>query len=116
MTTDAMRTEATAWLDRQLSSHGMPVGSCSGEPPFDWEQPATWAPAVQGVRAVYVSYYSDVALPGAVESVRSLAGLAVKHGVRRLMLLSGRGEDEAERRAGCTGIGAEWTLAAGEPR
>jgi uncharacterized protein YbjT (DUF2867 family) len=73
------------------------VGSRSGEPPFDWEDQATWAPALQNVGSVYVSYYPDLAVPGAVAAVRSFANLAVEAGVGRLVLLSGRGEPEAER-------------------
>jgi uncharacterized protein YbjT (DUF2867 family) len=83
----------------RLKARGIPVrvGSRSGEPPFDWEDRATWAPALNGVRAVYVSYYPDLAIPGAVEATRAFAELAVGSGVRRIALLSGRGEPEAER-------------------
>src|SRR5215218_11021654 len=73
------------------------VGSRSGQPPFDWENLDTWAPALEGVESVYVSYYPDIAIPGAPEAVRSFAELAVQSGVRRLVLLSGRGEEEAQR-------------------
>jgi uncharacterized protein YbjT (DUF2867 family) len=73
------------------------VGSRSGEPPFDWEDRSTWAPALEGARAVYISYYPDLAVPGAVEAARSLAEVALESGVRRQVLLSGRGEPEAER-------------------
>jgi uncharacterized protein YbjT (DUF2867 family) len=73
------------------------VGSRSGEPPFDWEDRPTWAPALEGARAVYISYYPDLAVPGAVEAARSLAEVALESGVRRQVLLSGRGEPEAER-------------------
>ena len=31
---------------------------------FDWEDRATWAPALDGVGSVYVSYYPDIAVPG----------------------------------------------------
>jgi uncharacterized protein YbjT (DUF2867 family) len=48
------------------------------------------------VRSVYISYYPDLAVPGAVEVVGSFANLAVKEGVPRLVLLAGRGEAEAE--------------------
>jgi uncharacterized protein YbjT (DUF2867 family) len=48
------------------------------------------------VRAAYISYYPDLALPGAVEAVGSFAQLAVDRGVQRLVLLAGRGEPEAE--------------------
>jgi uncharacterized protein YbjT (DUF2867 family) len=73
------------------------VGSRSGQPPFDWEDKATWERALRDVESVYVSYYPDLAVPGAVEAVRSFAEHAVGNGVRRLVLLSGRGEPEAER-------------------
>jgi uncharacterized protein YbjT (DUF2867 family) len=85
-------------VTERLSALGVPVriGSRSGEPPFDWEKPETWAPALRGVKSVYVSYYPDLAVPGAVEVVGSFARLAVKNGVPRLVLLAGRGEAEAE--------------------
>jgi uncharacterized protein YbjT (DUF2867 family) len=83
----------------RLQAQGMSVriGSRSGQPPFDWEDPETWAPAVQGVSSVYISYYPDLAVPGAVEATGSFARLAVEHGVPRLVLLAGRGEAEAEQ-------------------
>jgi len=71
-------------------------GSRSGTPPFDWERPETWSPALDGARAAYISYYPDLAAPGAVEAVGSFAELAVKRDVRRLVLLAGRGEPEGE--------------------
>jgi uncharacterized protein YbjT (DUF2867 family) len=82
----------------RLAERGLPtrVGSRSGEPPFDWENPDTWAPALEGVEATYVSYYPDIAIPDAVEAVRSFAKRAVESGVRRLVLLSGRGEEESQ--------------------
>jgi uncharacterized protein YbjT (DUF2867 family) len=84
---------------KRLIAQGVPtrVGSRSGEPPFDWEDRSTWAPVLEGVRSAYVSYYPDLALPGAVEAVGSFAELAVESGVPRLVLLAGRGEPEAER-------------------
>jgi uncharacterized protein YbjT (DUF2867 family) len=72
------------------------VGSRSGEPPFDWEDPSTWAHALDGVGSVYLTYYPDLAVPGAVEATRSFAELAVRSGAPRLALLSGRGEPVAE--------------------
>jgi uncharacterized protein YbjT (DUF2867 family) len=83
----------------RLTERGLPVrvGSRSGKPPFDWDDQATWAPALDGVGSVYLTYFPDLALPGAVEATRSFAELAVRSGVPRLVLLSGRGEPEAER-------------------
>jgi len=97
----------------RLAARDLPtrVGSRSGEPPFDWEEEATWAPALQNVESVYVSYYPDLAVPGAVEAVRSFAELAVESGVRRLVVLSGRGEPEAERaEAAVRDSGADLTI------
>jgi uncharacterized protein YbjT (DUF2867 family) len=73
------------------------VGSRSAQPRFDWENPATWAPTLEDVRAVYISYYPDLAVPGAVDVVRLFAELALGNGTRRLVLISGRGEEGAER-------------------
>jgi uncharacterized protein YbjT (DUF2867 family) len=84
---------------QRLEARGLPVrvGSRSGTPRFDWEDPATWPPALEGARAAYISYYPDIAMPGAVEVTRAFAEAALERGVRRLVLLSGRGEPEAER-------------------
>jgi uncharacterized protein YbjT (DUF2867 family) len=83
---------------KRLTARGLPVriGSRSGEPRFDWDDRATWAPALEGVGSAYVSHYWD-AIPGAAETLGSFAELAVERGVRRLVLLTGRGEEEAER-------------------
>ena len=83
---------------KRLTERGLSVriGSRLGKPPFDWEDRATWVPALHGVGSAYVSYYPDLAAPGAVEAVGSFAELAVANGVRRLVLLAGRGEPEAE--------------------
>jgi uncharacterized protein YbjT (DUF2867 family) len=97
----------------RLWDRGLPVrlGSRSGAPPFDWTDPESWPAAVQGVGAAYVSYYPDLAAPGAVDAVRAFTTLAVSSGVSRLVLLSGRGEPEARR---CERLvqesGAEWTV------
>jgi uncharacterized protein YbjT (DUF2867 family) len=72
------------------------IGSRSGQPPFDWQDRATWAGALDGVGSVYVSYYPDLSVPGAVETVGAFARLAVNCGVPRLVLLAGRGEPETE--------------------
>jgi uncharacterized protein YbjT (DUF2867 family) len=82
----------------RLGARGMPVrvGSRSGEPRFDWDDQSTWAPVLEGVGSAYVAHYWD-AIPGAAETLGSFADLAVASGVPRLVLLAGRGEEEAER-------------------
>jgi uncharacterized protein YbjT (DUF2867 family) len=97
----------------RLVARGLPVrlGSRFGKPPFDWEDRANWAPALSGVGSVYLTYYPDIAVPGAVDTVRSLVALAVASGVQRLVLLSGRGEDEAERAEEVVqASGVDWTI------
>ena len=80
-----------------LDAMGVPVrrGSRSSSIPFDWEKPETWAPALDGVSRVYITYFPDMAMPGAVEQVTALAAAAKAAGVERLVLLSGRGEHHA---------------------
>ena len=72
------------------------IGSRSGDRPFDWEDAGTWKKAIQGMEVIYVSYYPDLAVPGAVDAIRAFTQLAVESGVRQLVLLSGRGEAEAQ--------------------
>jgi uncharacterized protein YbjT (DUF2867 family) len=98
---------------QRLTTRGRPVrlGSRSAEPPFDWEDRATWGPALRNVGAVYITYYPDLAVPGAADAIQSFVELALQHGVRRLVLLSGRGEEEAERAEQILQrSGADWTI------
>ncbi len=97
----------------RLTARGLPVriGTPSRQPPFDWGDRATWAPALDGVGSVYLTYYPDLAVPGAVEAVASFAEQAVQSGILRMALLSGRGEPEAERAEQAVGeSGAELTI------
>jgi uncharacterized protein YbjT (DUF2867 family) len=96
----------------RLTARGLPVriGSRSAEPRFDWERRSTWNRVLDGVGSAYVAHYLD-ALPGAAETVGSFAELAVRSGVSRLVLLSGRGEPEAERvEQAARDSGAELTI------
>ena len=100
-------------VTERLQARGVPirVGSRSGERPFDWDDRSTWARALEGVSAAYISYVPDLAIPGAAEVVDAFARQAVAAGVRRLVLLSGRGEEEAERTEVLIAeAGAEWTV------
>lgn len=87
------------------------AGSRAADPPFDWTDPATWRPALEGVDAVYLCYVPDLAVPGATDDVRAFTDEAVAAGVRRLVLLSGRGEPEAqEAELVVQRPGLEWTV------
>jgi uncharacterized protein YbjT (DUF2867 family) len=97
----------------RLEARGIPVriGTPSSEPPFDWLDPSTWAPAVRDVESAYVTYFSDLAFSGAADHVRAFAKVAVDNGVRHLVLLSGR--NEAGALLGEQAIqesGADWTI------
>ncbi|RFU36978.1 NmrA family transcriptional regulator [Actinomadura logoneensis] len=97
----------------RLTALGLPVriGARSAETPFDWTDRGTWPAALDGVRAVYLAYAPDLAVPGAPEAVTAFCEAAVAAGVRRIVLLSGRGEKEAEE---CEDVvrasGADWTV------
>ncbi len=81
----------------RLKARGKQVrlASRSTSPAFDWTDPSGWAAALDGAGAAYISYQPDLAVPGAVEAIGELSKLAVEKGVGHLVLLSGRGEDEA---------------------
>ncbi len=80
-----------------LEAKGLPVrhGARNSATPFDWEAPETWAAALTGARAAYVTYFPDLAFPGAVGKLESLCETAKDAGVEHLVLLSGRGEHHA---------------------
>lgn len=78
------------------SGHPIRIGSRTGVPAFDWADPARWARVLDGAEAVYVAYHPDLAFPGAADAVGAFARLAARSGVRRVVLLSGRGEPGAQ--------------------
>ncbi len=88
----------------QAEGHAVRHGSRQSATPFDWHQPETWEPALAGARAVYISYHPDLAVPEAPDSIRRLVQIARSAGVEQLILLSGRGEENAQR---CEGIVSE---------
>ncbi len=100
-------------IAERLASRGVPtrVASRSGDPPFDWGDQNTWDAVLDGVTAAYLSYAPDLAIPGALECVGAFVERAVEQGAQRLVLLSGRGEEEAQL---CERIvqdaGVEWTI------
>nr|WP_188279161.1 NmrA family transcriptional regulator [Streptomyces sp. CBMA370] len=81
----------------RLTARGLTVraGSRGSAIPFDWEDPEGWAAALRGVDSAYVAYYPDLSGPGALEAMRVFGRAAAAGGVRRLTLLSGRGEQLA---------------------
>ena len=86
-----------ARVAKRLEAMGKPVrhGTRRAAIPFDWEDAGTWQAALDGATAAYVTYFPDLAFPGAVEKLEALSGVAKSAGVGRLVLLSGRGEHHA---------------------
>jgi uncharacterized protein YbjT (DUF2867 family) len=86
-------------VTRRLEARGVSVraASRSGATPFDWDDRSTWAPALDGAVGLSIAYAPDLAVPGAADTVAALARAATAAGVRRIVLLSGRGEAEAQR-------------------
>jgi len=97
----------------RLAANGLPVRavSRSTDPRFDWEDSETWSQVLNGVRSAYIAFQPDLAVPGAGEAIRAFTRLAASSGVDRLVLLSGRGEPEAQA---CEQIvqdaGIDWTI------
>lgn len=71
--------------------------SRSSTPAFDWQKPTTWRAALEGTESAYVTFYPDLAIPTAEQNIRDFVALAENVGLRHLVLLSGRGEQGAER-------------------
>ncbi|MFJ9706731.1 NmrA family transcriptional regulator [Streptomyces sp. NPDC101234] len=95
---------------------GLTVRPASRAQGFDWRDRSTWAGTLRGADAAYLVYPTDVGSPEATHAVGLLAHEAVSLGVRRLVLLSSRGEvparptEEAlrESRAQWTVVRASW--------
>ena len=87
------------------------VGSRGGKPPFDWTDPATWAPALDGTARRLHRLPARHRGPRRPRHRQALIDTALARGVRRLVLLSGRGEEEAQRaEAALIASGADWTI------
>ncbi|MFB8237514.1 NAD(P)H-binding protein [Kitasatospora purpeofusca] len=73
----------------RLRLRGVPVraASRSSRTPFDWSDPGGWDAALRGVAVAYV------VAPGVPGPVHEFVARAEATGVRRLVLLSGRGAD-----------------------
>lgn len=76
--------------------HQVRIGSRSASPSFDWDDPETWAKALHGIDKVYITFQPDLAVPGALEAIEVLTRKAAQAHIKKLVLLSGKGEREAE--------------------
>jgi uncharacterized protein YbjT (DUF2867 family) len=102
------RRIVTKLKEKQVSIR---IGSRSVTPAFDWNDQSNWDESLKDIEKVYLNYAPDLAIPGATESVKAFVERAKSHGVRHVVLLSGRGEAEAQA---CEKIvqesGIDWTI------
>ncbi len=68
----------------------------STTPALDWEKPETYDAVLEGMDRAYIVYYPDLAVPGSKEAITTLTEKAKKAGLQKVVLLSGKGETEAE--------------------
>ncbi|MFE6281592.1 NmrA family NAD(P)-binding protein [Streptomyces sp. NPDC057877] len=113
-------TGATGRTGRRVAeaarAAGWRVRAASRARGFDWDAPESWAETLRGADAAYLVHPADVGAPAATRAMGMLAREAVSLGVRRLVLLSARGEPEAvateeavrESGAGLTVVRAAW--------
>ena len=80
----------------RLLNQNVKIGSRSSSPSFDWNKEETWSVALEQVDRLYITYQPDLAVPGALRSIEKLVDLAKEKGVQKVVLLSGKGEREAE--------------------
>lgn len=80
----------------QTLGHNVRIGSRSNRPSFDWHQPENWSEAVAGIDKIYITYQPDLAVPGALEAIEQLVKVSKRAKVNKLVLLSGKGEREAQ--------------------
>ncbi|MFF9485179.1 NmrA family transcriptional regulator [Streptomyces sp. NPDC014676] len=96
---------------RAAGAAGLTVRTASRATGFDWADRSTWAKTLRGADAAYLVHPADVGAPGTAEAVGEPAGTAVGLGVRRLVLLSARGEDQAlPTEEALRASGADWTV------
>ncbi|MBY5592865.1 NmrA family NAD(P)-binding protein [Rhizobium leguminosarum] len=84
---------------KRLEERGLTIraASRSSARPFDWEDRSTWRCALEGASSAYVAFQPDLAVAWAAEAIESLAKVAVECGLEHIVLLSGRGEEGAQR-------------------
>lgn len=95
----------------QAAGHETRGVSRTTGPAFDWEDSSTWDSALRGVESAYVTFYPDLAIPGAEQSIKDFVTAAKAAGLGHIVLLSGRGEEGAERaEAVLRSSGLDWNI------
>lgn len=85
--------------------------SRSTEISFDWNDPSTWEAALEGVSSAYLVYTPDLSLPEAPGNIEKLIALGKSKSLKKVVLLSGRGEAGARRSEEVVmRSGLDWTV------
>lgn len=86
-------------------------GSRKATPSFNWDNPTNWSDVFNEIESVYITFQPDLAVADAYEKIKLLVEIAKLNKVKKLVLLSGRGEKEAEV---CEQLimnsGLDWTI------
>jgi uncharacterized protein YbjT (DUF2867 family) len=80
---------------QQLNADAIPASRNSAIP-FDWYDQSTWEKALNGINKVYITFQPDLAIPQSLEIIKAFVTTAKNAGIKKLVLLSGRGELEAQ--------------------
>ena len=95
----------------QALGQSIRLGSRTHSSPFDWYTPSTWPAVCQGMRAVYLTFQPDLASPQAPAIIESFVRVAQQNGIRQMVLLSGRGEPQAQAcEQAIMNSGLNWTI------
>ena len=78
------------------TGHNVRVVGRKTSPAFNWENKETYDAALKDMDRAYIVYYPDLAVPGSRDSITTLTEKALKAGLEKVVLLSGKGETEAE--------------------
>ena len=78
------------------AGHSVRRGSRRSNTVFDWQDTATWSATLHDVQSVYICFYPDFAVPGALDTLATFAEAAKSAGVERLVMITGRGERYAQ--------------------
>ena len=83
---------------RKLQDLGIDVRGASRSTaiPFDWENESTWKNALEGIGSIYAVFTPDLAVPGTPKVIEDFVECAKTSAVEHIVLLSGRGEWEAQ--------------------
>ncbi|XOV86444.1 MAG: SDR family oxidoreductase [Pseudomonadota bacterium] len=86
-------------VEARLSAAGVTTRGVSRStlPAFNWAQSETWATALKGMDAAYLTYHPDLSVPEAADQIHLFCDLAKAAGLKQVVLLSGRNEPGAQR-------------------